>query len=94
MRLKLTYGNSYYEFEHAGDGTRYMVHLVPCEHGGIYVIEGNVKNCSLWLWFEGETKEDCEIRHLAGPENDYTRSAILSVMWFHWIERSGIHGLN
>ena len=94
MRLKLTYGNSYYEFEHAGDGTRYMVHLVPCEHGGIYVIEGNVTNNSLWLWFEGETKEDCEMRHLAGPDNKFTRSAIESVMWFYWIERSAIHGNN
>tara|TARA_S200002703_G_C3799752_1_gene247081 strand:+ start:1157 stop:1438 length:282 start_codon:yes stop_codon:yes gene_type:complete len=93
MRLKLSYGNSYFEFEN-GDGTRYMVHITPCEHGGHYVIEGNVKNNSLWIWFEGETKEDCEIRHLAGNDNEYTRRAVLQVMWFWWNERSDIHGLN
>ena len=93
MRIKLTYGNSYYEFEN-GDGTRYMVHIMPCEHGGLYVIEGNYTNNSLWMWFEGETKADCEIRHLAGVENEFTKKAILDVMWFHWIERSGIHGLD
>lgn len=93
MRIKLTYGNSYYEFEN-GDGSRYMVHIMPCEHGGLYVIEGNVKGNSLWIWFEGETKSDCEIRHLAGSENEYTKKAILDVMWFHWIERSAIHGLD
>jgi hypothetical protein len=71
-----------------------MVHITPCEHGGHYVIEGNVKNNSLWIWFEGETQQDCEIRHLAGNDNEYTRKAVLQVMWFWWNERSDIHGLS
>jgi len=91
MRLKLTYGNSYFQFEN-GDGTRYMVHITPCEHGGYYVIEGNVTNNSLWIWFDGESKTESEIRHLAGPNNEYTRKAIIDVMWFWWVERSEIHG--
>ena len=93
MRLKLTYGNSYFEFEN-GDGTRYMVHIMPAEHGGHYVIEGNVTNNSLWIWFEGETESDCEVKHLAGPNNDYTRKADLQVMWFWYDQRGEIHGLD
>jgi len=87
MRFKISdWANSYYCFE-VGDGTRYTVHLTPNEHGGIYVIEGNVKNTSLWIWFEGEEEEDCEIRHLCGNNNEYTKRAILKIMWFHHSER-------
>jgi len=87
MRFKIKdWANSYYCFE-VGDGSCYTVHLTPCEHGGIYVIEGNVKNNSLWIWFKGEEVQDCEIRHLCGNDNDYTKRAILKIMWFHHSER-------
>ena len=71
---------SYYRFENDGDGTMYEVHIMPCENGGLYGIEGNVSNNTLWIWFP----EDRELRLLAGPNNEYTRRAMMKIFWHHW----------
>ena len=88
MRFQIVneWANSYYSFEN-GDGTRYMVHLTACEHGGIYIIEGNTSGNSLWIWFEGETVDDHELKHLAGPQNKWTEKAMAQIMVKHWAER-------
>jgi len=83
MRVETTpWTNSYYCFEmKPSDGTRYTVHLCPCEHGGIYVL---VNDSSCWLWFEGETSHDHEVKFLFGNNNEYTKKAVYTIMNKHW----------
>jgi len=58
---------SYHDFQ-PGDGTRYILHTIPSEHGGILVIN---HESSLWRYHRG----DC-VKFLCGNFNEYTQRAI------------------
>lgn len=62
---------TYYDFQ-PGDGTRYILHLMPSEHGGIFVI---CHEHSLWRYHRGDT-----LKFLCGRENDFTRRAIWNML--------------
>jgi len=66
--------NSVYTFEN-GDGTRYHVHVMPAQYGGLYVI---VNERSLWRW-HGEG----DVKFLCGNDNEYTRKAVIQIMTHH-----------
>ena len=71
---------SYYCFEN-GDGTRYTVHLMQHEHGGILVM---CNDSSMWLYFSRKYMNgDAEIKHLCGSDNEYTKRAIMQIMGTH-----------
>ena len=68
------YQNSVYTFEN-GDGTKYHVHVMPAQYGGLYVI---VNENSLWRW-HGEG----DLKFLCGNNNEYTKIAAIQIMQHH-----------
>jgi len=62
---------TFYEFQ-PGDGTRYVLHTIPSEYGGILVIN---QESSLWRYHRG----DC-LKFLCGDFNEYTQRAIWDYM--------------
>ena len=81
MRVSVKeWAESYYCFEN-GDGTRYTVHLMQHEHGGILVM---CNDSSMWLYFSRKyMNSDAEIKHLCGDDNEYTKKAMLQIMKQH-----------
>ena len=51
-----------------GDGSRYSLHTLPSEHGGILVINHEE---SLWRYHKGDG-----LKFLIGNNNQYTHDAI------------------
>ena len=58
---------TFHDFQ-PGDGSRYWLHTLPSEHGGILVINHEE---SLWRYHRG----DC-VKFLCGNNNEYTQKAI------------------
>jgi|TARA_R110000823_G_C15619765_1_gene467444 hypothetical protein len=78
MRINISdeYQNSFYVFEmNPSDGTKYTVHVMPAEYGGLYVI---VNEKSLWRW-HGED----DAKFLCGNNNKYTKKAVIQIMNHH-----------
>lgn len=76
------WADSWYRFQN-GDGTAYSVHLMPAQHGGIYII---CNESSLWRWHGHD-----DIKFLCGNNNKFTRKAMLQIMKFHTEERVEYH---
>jgi len=68
-----------YVFEN-GDGTKYTIHVMPAEYGGLYVI---CNESSLWRFHSNPN----ELKHLCGNNNEYTKIAILQLADLKgWVE--------
>jgi len=74
------YETSFYVFSN-GDGTKYTLHVMPAEYGGLYVI---CNESSLWRF---HSKRGNELKHLCGNNNEYTKIAILQLADLKgWVE--------
>ena len=62
---------TFHDFQ-PGDGSRYVLHTLPSEYGGILVINHEK---SLWRYHRG----DC-VKFLYGVFNEYTQRAIWSYL--------------
>ena len=70
---------SFYVFEN-GDGTKYTLHVMAAEYGGLYVI---CNESSLWRFHSNPN----ELKHLCGNNNEYTKKAILQLADLkEWVE--------
>lgn len=71
--------DTFYIFEN-GDGTKYTIHIMPAEYGGLYVI---CNESSLWRFHSKPN----ELKHLCGNNNEYTKKAILQLADLKgWVE--------
>ena len=71
--------NNFYVFEN-GDGTKYTIHVMQAEYGGLYVI---CNESSLWRFHSNPN----ELKHLCGNNNEYTKKAILQLAQIKgWVE--------
>ena len=60
-----------YEFQ-PGDGTNYLIHLVPAKYGGLYVI---VNETSTWRYHRNDT-----LKFLCGNNNKWTQTAVFNFL--------------
>ena len=77
--IRIGHVTHFYVFEN-GDGTKYTLHVMPAEYGGLYVI---CNESSLWRFHSNPN----ELKHLSGNNNEFTKIAILEVAKLKgWVE--------